>query len=89
MDVVVVLVFISLMLVFGALVFFASRLKDGDFDHGDRLSLLPLQDDEGTSDELMSDEGSVDDADQGIAAATDPDDKRSAAKEEDPTHGCR
>jgi cbb3-type cytochrome oxidase maturation protein len=77
LDVVVVLVFISLMLVFGALVFFASRLKDGDFDHGDRLSLLPLQDDEGTSDEgtsdeRMSDEGSVDDADQGIAAATDP-----------------
>jgi hypothetical protein len=45
--------------------------------------------DEGTSDERMSDEGSVDDADQGIAAATDPDDKRSAAKEEDSTHGSR
>ncbi len=47
MDVVVILVFISLVLVGGAVAFFVSRLRGGDFDHGARLSLLPLQDDTG------------------------------------------
>ena len=47
MDVVVILIFISLVLVAGALAFFISRLRGGDFDHGARLSLLPLEDDEG------------------------------------------
>ena len=47
MDVVIALVFFSLMLVAGALAFFVSRLKDGDFEHGDRLSLLPLAADDG------------------------------------------
>jgi nitrogen fixation-related uncharacterized protein len=46
-DVVVMLVFISLVLVGVAVAFFVSRLRGGDFDHGARLSLLPLQDDEG------------------------------------------
>ncbi len=41
------LVFISLVLVGVAVAFFVSRLRGGDFDHGARLSLLPLQDDEG------------------------------------------
>jgi cbb3-type cytochrome oxidase maturation protein len=45
-DIVIALVFISLMLVVGALVFFLSRMRAGDFDHGDRLSLLPLSEDE-------------------------------------------
>ena len=49
MDVVVILVFISLVLVGAALAFFISRLRGGDFDHGARLSLLPLEDDEGSS----------------------------------------
>ena len=49
MDVVVILIFISLVLVGGALAFFISRLRGGDFDHGARLSLLPLEDDEGSS----------------------------------------
>ena len=99
MDVVVVLVFISLVLVFGALVFFASRLKDGDFDHGDRLALLPLQDDEGFDDKRLDDKilddenidnnGGAGYTDPGDAAATGPDPRRSAAKEEDPTHGSR
>ncbi len=47
MDVVIVLVFISLILVAAALAFFMTRLRGGDFDHGDRLSLLPLLDDDG------------------------------------------
>jgi hypothetical protein len=46
-DVIIALVFISLTLVIAGLVFFFSRLFDGDFEHGDRLSLLPLADDDG------------------------------------------
>jgi hypothetical protein len=44
---VVVLVFVSLVLVVAALCFFVTRLRGGDFDHGERLSLLPLNDDDG------------------------------------------
>jgi len=47
MDVVLILVFISLVLVAIAVAFFVSRLRGGDFDHGARLSLLPLEDDAG------------------------------------------
>ncbi len=47
MDVIIALVFISLTLVAGGLVFFFTRLFDGDFEHGERLSLLPLEDDTG------------------------------------------
>ena len=47
MDIIIALVFISLTLVIAGLVFFFSRLFDGDFEHGDRLSLLPLEDDDG------------------------------------------
>ena len=46
MAIVIALVFISLMLVVGALVLFMSRLRAGDFEHGERLALLPLSDDE-------------------------------------------
>ena len=46
MEVIVVLVFISMILVAGALVLLFSRIKDGDFEHGERLSLLPLEPDE-------------------------------------------
>ena len=49
MDVIIALVFISLTLVVAGLVFFFTRLFEGDFEHGDRLSLLPLADDDGTS----------------------------------------
>ena len=49
MDVIIALVFISLTLVVAGLVFFFTRLFDGDFEHGDRLSLLPLADDDGMS----------------------------------------
>lgn len=45
MNVLVITVFASLMLVVGGLVLFVSRIRAGDFDHGDRLSLLPLEDD--------------------------------------------
>jgi cbb3-type cytochrome oxidase maturation protein len=47
MDIIIVLVFISLTLVAAGLVFFFTRLFEGDFEHGERLSLLPLEDDDG------------------------------------------
>jgi nitrogen fixation-related uncharacterized protein len=43
-DVVIVLVFVSLVLVTAAVVMFIMRVKGGDFEHGDRLALLPLED---------------------------------------------
>ena len=43
MDVLIILVFVSLVLVAGALVFLFTRIGGGDFDHSDRLSLLPLE----------------------------------------------
>lgn len=45
MDVVIGLVILSLALVGLALVLFLARLRAGDFDHGERLSLLPLRED--------------------------------------------
>ncbi len=45
MDILIVTVFVSLVLVVAGLILFVSRLRDGDFEHGDRLSLLPLADD--------------------------------------------
>ncbi len=50
MDVIIALVFISLTLVAAGLVFFFTRLFEGDFEHGERLSLLPLEDDDGMKD---------------------------------------
>ena len=44
MDVLILTVFISLVLVVAAVLFLIKRAKDGDFEHGDRLSLLPLDD---------------------------------------------
>ncbi len=50
MDVLVVTLFVSLMLVIAGLVLFILRMRAGDFEHGDRLSLLPLEDDDGMKD---------------------------------------
>ena len=52
MDVIIALVIISLSLVIAGLVFFFTRLFAGDFEHGDRLSLLPLADDTGEEKEV-------------------------------------
>ena len=46
MDVLKITVFISLLLAVAGLVLYVSRVKQGDMDHGDRLSLLPLEDHE-------------------------------------------
>jgi len=47
--------FVSLMLVIAGVVLFVSRARAGDFEHGDRLSLLPLADDDGAGDGSDSD----------------------------------
>lgn len=44
MNVVALLVFVSLMIVLGALLAFAWSVKEQEHDHADRLSLLPLDD---------------------------------------------
>ena len=46
MEILIITVFASLILVVGAVIFLASRAHQGDFEHGDRLSLLPLQSDD-------------------------------------------
>jgi len=51
MDIIIALGFISLTLVIAGLVCFFSRLVEGDFEHGERLSLLPLEDDDGMKDD--------------------------------------
>ncbi len=56
MEVIIILVFFSLTLVIAGLIFFFNRLHAGDFDHGERLSLLPLQDDDGTNVEMRTKE---------------------------------
>jgi hypothetical protein len=45
MNVLAVTVLVSLVLLAAAVLFLLHRAKDGDFEHGDRLSLLPLEDD--------------------------------------------
>ncbi len=46
MDVLGLQIFVSLVLVAGAVVLFAWSAKQGDHDQGDRLSLLPMEDDD-------------------------------------------
>lgn len=46
MDILIVTLFVSLLLVVAGLVLFVLRLGAGDFEHGERLSLLPLEQDE-------------------------------------------
>lgn len=46
MTIVVMQVFVSLLLVGGSLVLFLHTVRQRDFDHADRLSLAPLEDDD-------------------------------------------
>jgi hypothetical protein len=50
-EVVILQVFVSLMLVVGSVLLFAFTCRQRDFDHADRLALLPLQGDEKESKE--------------------------------------
>jgi hypothetical protein len=43
-EVVTLQVFVSLMLVVGSVLLFAFTCRQRDFDHADRLALLPLED---------------------------------------------
>lgn len=45
MSILVLLIFVSLALVGGAVLFFAWLVKERSDEHADRLTLLPLQDD--------------------------------------------
>jgi hypothetical protein len=45
-EIVILQVFVSLMLVVGSVLLFAFTCRQRDFDHADRLALLPLQKDE-------------------------------------------
>lgn len=67
MDIIIALVFISLTLVAAGLVFFFSRLFEGDFEHGERLCLLPLEDDTG---ETQGEGGNNDDKQDSIGSNT-------------------
>lgn len=45
MEVITLQVFVSLILVLGSVLLFAFTCRQRDFDHADRLALLPLEDD--------------------------------------------
>lgn len=46
MEVVTLEVFVSLILVIGSLLLYAHSCRQRDFDHADRLALLPLEEDD-------------------------------------------
>ncbi len=46
MEILIVQVFVSLLLVIGGVVLLAYSIKQADHQHADRLSILPLQDDD-------------------------------------------
>ncbi len=48
MEVVILQVFVSLVLVVGSVLLFAFTCRQRDFDHADRLALLPLEKDKDT-----------------------------------------
>ncbi len=45
MEVLILQVFVSLMLVLGSVILFVFSTRQRDFDHADRLALLPVDDD--------------------------------------------
>ncbi len=46
MEIVILQVFVSLLLVAGSVLLFAFTCRQRDFDHADRLALLPLEKDQ-------------------------------------------
>ena len=59
MEVIVLLVFVSLMLVACAIGFFAWNVKEGTHEHTERLALLPLRDDASPKHEKIKKEPSL------------------------------
>ena len=45
MDILILQVFVSLLLVVGAVILFGFTCRARSFDHADRLALLPVEDD--------------------------------------------
>jgi hypothetical protein len=45
MNVIVLQVFVSLMLVVGSVLLYAFSVRHRDYEHADRLALIPLEDD--------------------------------------------
>ena len=54
MEVVILQVFVSLMLVVGSLLLFAFTCRQHDFEHADRLALLPLEEPRGATDSTLA-----------------------------------
>jgi cbb3-type cytochrome oxidase maturation protein len=44
MEILLMLVFVSIVFLFGAIFAFAYSVKSGEADHADRLALMPLHD---------------------------------------------
>ncbi|PIE23172.1 MAG: cytochrome oxidase [Planctomycetota bacterium] len=65
MDVLSLLVLLSLLLVAFSLLFFLYSMKQGDHEHADRLSLMPLEDDSEQLPQGGCDNGSHDKKPQG------------------------
>jgi nitrogen fixation-related uncharacterized protein len=58
MEILVVQIFVSLLLVVGGVLALAYSVKQADHEHADRLSILPLEDDEPNNLPLVADERS-------------------------------
>ncbi len=54
MEIVTVQVFVSLVLVLGSLILFGISAKQRDYEHADRLALLPMENDVGKADDESS-----------------------------------
>lgn len=54
MEVLILQVFVSLLLVVGSVILFVFTVKQRDYEHADRLALLPLETDEARPDKAAS-----------------------------------
>lgn len=59
MEVLILTIFVSIALVAGELLFFAWNIHNGNHDHVERLTLLPLERDQSAAPHATHDEGSV------------------------------
>jgi hypothetical protein len=57
MEVVILQVFVSLMLVLGAGLLFGFTVRQHDFDHADRLALLPLEESNDAANDNQREDG--------------------------------
>ena len=71
MEVVALLVLLSLVLVGISLLFFLYSMKQGDHEHADRLSLMPLEDDSEQPPRAACDSESHDNKPQGESSAVE------------------